>query len=467
MSESRKVDEGLSGKTAHDNLTRVPDRSLLRTRMQRAVVAARRRDASLALLLMDLDRFKEINHTFGHRYGDLLLHQVDRRLREKLTDIGTVARLGGDEFAILLPAVIDGREAMRVASKLLRILAQPFWVGAHLFTVEASIGIALAPQHGEDADTLLRHADIAMYVAKRADSGPVLYATDQDQYSPDRLTLLGDLRSAIEHDQLSLHYQPKVKLSSGSVTGVEALLRWQHAEHGFIPPGEFIPLAENTGLVKRLTRWVLSAALHQMELWKHDGWEIPVAINLSARNLHDLHLVSRIPALLRSHQIEAGMLTLEITESAIMANADRALKILTRLHEHGVRISIDDFGTGYSSLAYLRRLPVDEIKIDRSFVQGIVRNDDDAIIVRSIVDLGHNLHHELVAEGVEDEETWNRLAAMGCDLVQGYYVTRPVPAVDLLTRLSKPPADAETIEGPFRLHVVPPSGQGHVYRIAT
>jgi EAL domain-containing protein (putative c-di-GMP-specific phosphodiesterase class I) len=304
-------------------------------------------------------------------------------------------------------------------------------VDGQRFEVGASIGVAVAPAHGADAAALLQHADVAMYVAKRGRSGYALYDADQDGHSLRRLALMGELRQTIAAGQLTLHYQPKVTLATGQLQGVEALVRWPHPERGLIPPAEFIPLAEQTGVIGLLTQWVLDTALRQARAWRDQGLACPVAVNLSARLLHDPSVVDTIVGLLDAWGLDADGLEIEITESAVMADPAGALAILTRLHDRGIRLSIDDFGTGYSSLAYLQRLPIDMIKIDQSFVRELATNGDDAAIARAIVDLGHTLGMGVVAEGVEDDATRARLTALGCDVAQGYYIGRPVPADQL------------------------------------
>jgi len=376
---------------------------------------------------MDLDRFKEVNDTFGHRYGDLLLQQVGPRVQGVLEEPETVARLGGDEFAVLLPEV-DEEGAARAAERILRALEEPFELAGYSMVVDASIGITLFPRHGDAADTLLRRADVAMYVAKRDDSGYAFYDAEKDEYSPGRLALIGELRRAIEQDQLYLHYQPKVYLKNRELAGVEALVRWEHPERGFVSPDQFIGLAEHTGLIKPLTLWVLNRALEQCHLWQESGVDMTVAVNLSARNLHDPSLVAGVAELLERWELGPGRLEAELTESAVMADPARARETLMGLHEMGVRISIDDFGTGHSSLAYLQQLPVDEIKIDRSFLLDLEENDNDRRIVQATVRLGHDLGLMVVAEGVENQVIWDLLADLGCDVVQGYYVSRPLPA---------------------------------------
>jgi diguanylate cyclase (GGDEF)-like protein len=423
----------------HDGLTGLPNRTLLADRTSQAIRQADRELLPAALLLLDLDRFKEINDTLGHHYGDQLLVQVGERLRAGLRELDTVARLGGDEFAVLLPRIETAEGAVTVAAKLQATLAEPFMLEGLNLDVEASIGLAVYPDHGADFDELLQHADIAMYAAKQTHAGFVVFDPSLDQYSPRRLVLLGELRRAIEDGQLLLHYQPKVDARSGQVLGVEALVRWQHQQRGLILPGEFIPLAERTGLIGPLTHFVLDAALHQCALWHQAGHELAVAVNVSARRLLDLRFPDEVAGLLAHWEVPARLLVIEITESTIMADPAHALEILGRLNQMGVGVSIDDFGTGYSSMAYLKTLPVHELKIDRSFVAQMTSSTRDAVIVRSTVDLGRNLGLRVVAEGVEDAQTLQELGALGCDAAQGYHISRPVPADDLLTWLRQQP----------------------------
>ena len=427
ITERKRAEEAMEHQALHDTLTDLPNRTLLHDRLQHAVLAAQRHNDPLALLLMDLDRFKEVNDTFGHHYGDLLLRQLGPRLQSALRESDTVARLGGDEFAVLLPAT-DRLGATSVAEKLLSAIEQPFALEGHSFEVGASIGIALYPMHADDTTTLLQRADVAMYLTKRAGSGYTVYAPEEDQYTPKRLTLVSDLRRSIEQNQLDLHYQPKVDIRTGSISCVEALARWRHPEHGFIPPEDFVPQAEHTGLIKPLTTRVLNGALHQCRAWYDARLQVGVAVNLSTRNLHDQHLVAMIARLIRTWAISPTWLTVEISESAIMTDPVRGMVVLTHLHEMGVKISIDDFGTGYSSLAYLTRLPIDELKIDKSFVLNMRASSEDASIVHTVIELGHSLGMQVVAEGVENRETWDLVAELGCDLAQGYYVSRPMPA---------------------------------------
>jgi diguanylate cyclase (GGDEF)-like protein len=411
----------------HDALTGLPNRELLRDRLGQGLAAATRSEGEIALLLIDLDRFKEINDSLGHSYGDKLLCQVGPRLRSVLRDGDTVARLGGDEFAVLLPSVDGVAEAQAVAERLREALHRPFDVDGVALDVEASVGIVLSPWHGTDTEELLRNADIAMYVAKELKAGAVVFEPDQHVTAPWRLTVLGDLRRALEGtDELFLNYQPKYTLDGERIEGVEALLRWQHPTEGLIPPDEFIPVAEGTGIILRLTERVLGLALGQMRHWLDAGHAVPVAVNLSTRCLLDADLPQLVQRLLAEHRVPAELLRLEVTESAVMGDADRCMEVLQRLHDLGVRLSIDDFGTGYSSMAYLRRLPVDELKIDRSFVLGMTTTQQDAVLVRTAIDLGHNLGLTVVAEGVEGAEHVLALQALGCDIAQGYHYARPM-----------------------------------------
>jgi diguanylate cyclase len=421
----------------HDALTGLPNRTLLRDRTDQAIRQADRELIPAALLLLDLERFKEVNDTLGHHYGDQLLVQVGQRLQAALREVDTVARLGGDEFAVLLPRIETAEGAVAVARKLQAALAQPFLLEGLTLDVEASIGLAIYPEHGSDPDELLQHADIAMYVAKDTHAGFVLFDPAQDQHSPRRLALLGELRRAIEGRQLILHYQPKVDAHTGQMLGVEALVRWQHPTHGLIPPNDFIPLAERTGLIGPLTHYVLDAALRQCRDWRQAGHELAVAVNVSARRLLDLEFPDEVAGLLARWEVPARLLVVEITESTIMADPTRALEILGRLNAMGVQLSIDDFGTGYSSMAYLKSLPVHELKVDRSFVTHMTSDNRDAVIVRSTLDLGRNLGLRVVAEGVEDQTTLQELDVLGCDAIQGYYVSRPVPPDDLISWLER------------------------------
>lgn len=435
ISERLAQTAALRHQALHDTLTDLPNRTLFRESFHQAILNARRSQKLLALLLLDLDRFREINDTFGHHWGDTLLQQVGVRLHGALRKSDPIARLGGDEFAVLLTNTGDTNGAIRAATRIMNILEHPFIVDGHMLNIGASIGIALFPEHGEDVDTLLRRADIAMYAAKRAHGGFAIYQPELDDHSPDRLLFAGELRHAIEGDQLAVYYQPKASFTTGRIAHVEALVRWQHSQRGLILPDQFIPLAEQTGLIRPLFVWVLDNALRQCALWKQEGTELRVSVNLSMCNLQDPRLLDTLTDLLSRWELDPRWVEIEITESALASDPGRAMKTLTHLSHMGVRIAIDDFGTGYSSLSYLKRLPVDEIKIDKSFVLGMTTDENDATIVRSTIDLGHNLGLKVVAEGVEDQATWDLLAQWGCDLAQGYFLSHPLPAPEFLTWL--------------------------------
>jgi diguanylate cyclase (GGDEF)-like protein len=412
----------------HDALTGLPNRTLLAEGFGQTLHTAARAGTSTGLLLIDLDRFKDINDTFGHPLGDELLTLIGPRLVGALRDVDTVARLGGDEFAVLVPDVRDEAAATDIALTLRSSLAQPFRVDGVDLDIEASIGVVVSGKHGLDADVLLQRADIAMYVAKTSDIGVFAYDPAADEHTPAKVSLLGELRRAIDRRELVLHYQPKVSISTGDLVGAEALVRWQHPERGLVPPDDFIPLAEHTGLIGPLTRYVLDGALAQARAWADAGRPLTVSVNLSARNLLDDGLLDHIAALLKRHGLGADALELEITESALMTEPVRARQLLERLSSMGLRIAIDDFGVGYTSLGQLKDLPITELKIDRSFVMTMLEDHSNAVIVQSVVDLGHNLGLTIVAEGVESEPALDLLAGYGCDVAQGYHLSRPMPA---------------------------------------
>lgn len=414
----------------YDPLTDLPNRNLLHERLGEAIISHRRERRSLTFMLMDLDHFKEINDTMGHQAGDLLLQEVGRRLQSTVRKTDTVARLGGDEFGVLVPGVAE-ESAGAVAGQLLKALEPPFAIEQLTVDLRGSIGIAFFPKHGEDKDTLFRRADVAMYLAKQSANGFAIYSSERDSYSPERLALMADLNRAIDKNQLFLVYQPKVDLRTGTTTGVESLVRWQHPSRALIPPDRFIPLAERTAFIKPLTTWGLQTALSQTRAWQKQGITAPVSVNLSARILHDSHFPDQVKDLLHRLGIGPEQLELEITESVIMADPAHALDILTQISRMGVALSIDDFGTGYSSLAYLKKLPVKTVKVDKSFVLHMTQDPNDAQIVRSTIELAHNLGLKVVAEGVENREIWDRLVELGCDEAQGYHLSRPLPAAEM------------------------------------
>lgn len=412
----------------HDALTTLPNRKLLLERLEEAVEAARREDGRAALVMLDLDGFKDVNDTLGHQVGDRLLQIVATRIAGAVRPADTVARLGGDEFAIVLPRIRDVVAAAEVAGRVRAALAQPFHLEGVMLELEGSIGMALFPEHGEAPSTLMQHADIAMYIAKEERTGIEAYASHRDGHSTHRLGTLGALRQAIESGELELHYQPKVNLRTGTVAGVEALVRWRHPTRGLVMPDEFVPMAESSGVVHRLTEWVIDSALAQSAAWYEQGMFVPVAVNISVRDLHGLHLAEVVERGLDRYGVPSTLLQLEITERILMDEPGRGADTIDALSALGVQLSLDDFGTGYSSLVLLQRLPVSEIKIDRSFVRRMTIAESDATIVRSIIDLAHGLGLQSVAEGVETEDTMNRLRALGCDNVQGWHISKALPA---------------------------------------
>ena len=426
MRESRITDLAY-----RDALTGLPNRSRFVERLDHALAQAAQSDAPVAVLLMDLDHFRYVNDTLGHPIGDLLLQEVAARLKAVVRQASdTVARLGGDEFAILLPgAGVD--DARRAGEAIQRVLEAPMTLEGHPVDIRASIGVAACPDHGHESSKLLRHADVAMYEAKRSNRSVVAWDDRYDQHSLERLSLMSDLRKAVDNDELALVYQPKVSLGDTAECHVEALVRWQHPARGLVPPSEFIPFAEQTGYIRVITQWVVGRAVAQCAAWRRHGLPMNVAINLSARDLIDAELPDRFQAMLERENGSARWFSFEITESAILDDPGHAIRNLERLHALGCRLAIDDYGTGYSSLAYVRRLPVQELKIDKSFVTGLVHDANDAIIVRSTIDLGHNMGLAVVAEGVEDEATFDRLRTLGCDMVQGYWLSRPLAATDV------------------------------------
>ncbi|MET9776379.1 bifunctional diguanylate cyclase/phosphodiesterase [Streptomyces sp. NPDC006367] len=409
-----------------DPLTGLPNRQWLLERTWAALDDAERIGARAALMLIDLDRFRSVNDTLGHLAGDRLLLQTADRLRLALPRGAEAARLGGDEFAVLLPVADSTTSATRLARGLVTELGSPLDLDGLTLVLEASAGVAVFPDHALDAEGLLRRADVAMYQAKRDRTGVEVYESKRDSNTPDRLGLLGDLRRALDAHEVQLHYQPKVRFD-GQVAGLEALVRWVHPERGRVPPDEFIAIAESSGLMPRLTEYVLETALGQVARWRSQGLFVPVAVNVSPRDVHTPGFAGSVAARLARHGVPAGALQLEITEHVLLEDPQRAADTLAALTAHGVKMSLDDFGTGYSSLVHLRRLPVSELKIDRSFVGRLAVDTEDAEIVRCTVDLAHSLGLLVVAEGVEDDETWERLRDLGCDAVQGWLVAAAMP----------------------------------------
>jgi diguanylate cyclase (GGDEF)-like protein len=423
--EHRQADETIHRLAYTDTLTGLPNRIRFRELVQEAVLAGQHEQRPIALLLSDLDHFKDVNDTLGHDRGDSLLQQVGLRLRNALFIPDVVARLGGDEFGILLPRLAAADDVRIVVKKLHACLEAPFIIDGIPIAIETSIGVATMPEHADDADTLLQRADIAMYRAKRMASDYAVYTPELNLHSPERLGLMAELRDAIEQNQLLLHFQPKLELKTGRIVGNEALVRWQHPRLGMIPPDKFILAAEQTGLIGPLTRWVLIDALSHCQGARRESIRLRVSVNLSARSLHDPQLPKVIADALTATGAEPGQLMLEVTESAIVLDPKRAEENLVALSRMGVGLSIDDFGTGYTSLSSIKRMPVNEIKIDKSFVTNMLTEKKDAMIVRTVIEFGHNFGLTVVAEGVETQEVLDALAALGCDEVQGYFISKP------------------------------------------
>ena len=445
---SRQRSQRLQRIATTDKLTGLVNRERFGELVTEGIVRATERGGELAVMLIDLDRFKEVNDTLGHLYGDKLLQDLGPRLVQAAGPEGVVARLGGDEFAMLFPVGRDAIEA--IVTRLQTAVSEPFSVDELWLEVGASIGVSSFPFDGADSQTLLRCADIAMYAAKEAQVDYKLYAADQDQHTVRRLSVLSDIRHALACDQIVVHYQPIVDLENRTVTGAEGLVRWEHPEHGLIPPGAFVQTVEQTGLIGPLTRHVLEHAIAECASWRASGRELSVAVNLSVRNLLDRDLPREIERMLDQYHVPASALQLEITESMIMSDPERAMVTVGRLSDLGVRLSVDDFGTGYSSLANLRRLPINELKIDRSFVSPMLQDESDLIIVRSTINLGHDLGLRIIAEGVEDAPTLETLARLGCDLAQGYHLSRPMAArafADWLAAWAPAPRPRATANG--------------------
>ncbi|MDO9221606.1 MAG: EAL domain-containing protein [Thiobacillus sp.] len=419
-----------------DSLTILPNRALFLDRFNQAIAMAKRdKNKQVALVLLDLDHFKEINDTLGHPAGDDVLRQVAQRLARILRGSDTLARLGGDEFAILLPDAQEGKAAAeKVAQNVLDCFVEPFWFLKNELYLGAGIGISIYPDHGDNVDVLMSRADVAMYGAKHRDVGFLFYDPETDPHTQERLQLSSDLRHALDRNEFALHYQPQIDIRSGYIIGVEALIRWNHPEHGMIFPDQFIPFAESTGLIGPITEWVLRTAIKQCKAWQMAGMELRIAVNVTARSFQDPQLVDKLETLLCGEGtcLAPDRIEIEITENILMAEIEHGAKAIGRLRNLGVSVSIDDFGTGYSSLAYLKKLPIHSIKIDKSFVLNMTEDHNDAVIVRSTIDLAHNLGHLVVAEGVENRDSLDLLELLGCDHAQGYHISHPLPADELV-----------------------------------
>jgi len=439
VSVRQQAEEHIRYQALHDGLTGLPNRSLLKDRLQQDIYNAERSNKFVSVLLIDIDRFREINNTLGHRNGDALLTDIAKRLQsslrlgdtvaryERQAGPETVARIGGDAFTVVLPMLPSIDANREIVSRVRDAFSRPFELDGFLLEVNARVSIVNYPEHGNDAEQLLQRADVAMYHAKHTGQDCLVYSHELDTFSTFRLTLMSELRQAIVNDGLELHYQPKIDIQNAQIIGFEALIRWVHDEHGFIPPDQFVPMAEETGMIKVLSNWVLESVINQCQRFSSQGIPQHISANLSAHDLLDGQLVHNLRYILDETGIEPEHITLEVTESAMMKDPDTALEVITRVSDLGVRFSIDDFGTGYSSLSYLKKLPVNEIKIDKSFVMDMTNNPDDAVIVRSTIDLAHNLGRRVVAEGIENHETLCALRELGCDVAQGFYLGRPMP----------------------------------------
>jgi len=430
-----------------DTLTDLPNRALFDDRLTTTVARGQRKGEPFAVIILDMDRFKYINDVLGHESGDSVLKEVASRLKTTLRKSDTVARLGGDEFALLLQDVTQ-EDILAAVGRIAAVFDSPVTLNNQPIDIGCSIGIATYPDHGEDASTLLRRADMAMYSAKRSDTVYAFYDPNCDEHREEHLSLLSEIKRAIEKDELQLFYQPKVTFGDSSILSVETLLRWQHPKRGLIPPDEFIPFAEQTGAIRLITRWLISKAMKQARRWVDQGMMVKMSLNISARDLLDSDFSAYIKKRLDENNVDPQMICMEITESALMEDPIKARRTVEELHHLGLSISIDDYGTGYSSLAYVKNLPVNELKIDREFIKNMLENKEDVAIVRSTIELGHNLGLKVVAEGIEREEEMQMLKDFGCDQAQGYLISKALTAADMeawITQSKKNPPDADDL----------------------
>ncbi len=428
--ERKRAKDELTYLALHDGLTNLPNRAVFYDRLHQAILISRRNASSLALLFLDLDRFKQVNDDFGHAAGDVLLRQVGERLTDIVRASDTVARVGGDEFGLVLLAA-DREGACTMAEKVLKTLSDPFVFEGMNVNVGASVGIALFPDHGDDAEALVQRADTAMYQAKGASGGYAVYSPTASEDPRDGLTLIGELRRAFSEGELTVHYQPRVKVGTGRAIGAEALMRWHHPERGYIEPEQFVRAAEKTGLIVDLTAWLLNQAVAQVREWRRAGLALTVAVKLAPRNFRDPQLPLQVGAALAAHGADPSWLEIEVPETAITEAPLQALDALARLNAIGVQLTVDHFGAHSSSLASLKRLPVHKLKIDKILLADVVEDQNDSAVVRSMISLGHDLGFLVVAEGTEDKMTWDLLCALHCDEAQGYYIARPMPAAEL------------------------------------
>jgi len=424
----------------HDHLTGLPNRNFLYEKIETLINDKSRQQFEFAVLMMDLNQFKEVNDSMGHQAGDKLIQHVAARIKKVLRVTDTFVRLGGDEFAVLLPGA-DKNTATVVAQNIVSFMQSSFQVDRKQIPVGISIGMACYPDDGTTADILIQHADVAMYHAKESGSGYALYDANEDQYTAQRLYMLCNLRDAMDNRQITLHYQPIIDVNRRNIWGVEALARWYHPELGLIMPEEFIPLAVQSNLMRTLSLYVLQAAIEQMAQWQNDGIELRVSVNLSVHDIQDALLPEKLRELIERNRINPTRLILEITENSVMTDSHGVRMVIEQLHEMGVSLAIDDFGTGYSSLSYLKQIPADEIKIDKSFVRDMSRDDNDAVIVRTTIELAHNMGRRVIAEGVEDQDAYDLLEILRCDLAQGYHICKPISELDLRRWLAEDPLD--------------------------
>ncbi len=438
--ERKSMEQRLHAMANYDKLTQLPNRELLLDRLTQAIAQAARQQTLVALLLLDLDRFKMVNDTLGHAFGDKVLQDVARRITALIGESDTLARIGGDEFVVLLNDIEGARDAAKIANRIIDMLSKPIVIDGHEVFVSTSIGISLFPNDGVDKNDLITNADVAMYRAKEEGRNHIqFYTYGMNAATVERLTLENDLRRAIDREELILHYQPQMDLKTGEITGVEALVRWQHPELGLVPPARFIPIAEETGLIVPIGQWVLNTACAQTKAWVDAGYPpVVVSVNLSSRQFHQEDMVETVTAALSGSGLNPKQLVVEITESSLMKNPDDAVVTLCLLHNMGVGMSIDDFGTGYSSLGHLKRFPLQTLKIDRSFLSDVTENPEDAAIVRAILAMAHSLKIKVVAEGVETEKQLNFLVDAGCDEIQGFHISKPLPAPEFADKFLVP-----------------------------
>lgn len=414
----------------HDIATDLPNRVLFYDRVEQAILAAKNQNKLLSILLVEFANFKEVYDTLGRNSSDLVLKQIATRLESVVLGNDSVARIDGNIFSVLVPATENENAGVMLAKNVQVALESPFKVERLSLSIHVNIGIVNFPEHGEDVDTLVQKAGVALFMASKSHEGYAVYTSSFDDHSPRRLTLMSELRQALEKEELQIYYQPKVSIKTGRVYGAEALVRWNHPKHGFVPPDEFVPMAERTRMIKHLTLWALKQTFRQCAEWRRQGLDLTVSVNLSARDLHDPELPDIVAGLAAASGIKPTWMMLEITESSIMTDPERSLEIIQRLHEMGYRLSIDDFGTGYSSLAYLKKMPLTELKIDKSFVGDVLKSENDAVIVKATINLAHNLGLQVTAEGVESREIMELLDGYACDLAQGYYLSKPVALED-------------------------------------